>query len=454
MPDPADDHWISEALIEAVLGDPPEAPASATPPPRAAPDRPNADGSTPGTADGPAVNPLGGRRYRPFEVAAGDVTASPATNPDPEPSPEPGVRDEVVSPGPEPVESEPTGFDIGSELRLERRSEPTTTIFGPAGNPIDDRPPSPPALFPGLEASAPPPSVPGMPLPAPDATRATSQASGSETAPAVVSQAPPPSTPNNDGVSPTIPPASLEPTVSSDEPEMPTPDPEPSPSPVAPEPESAQPAVPEPVPTAEVPAEPVASAGSDPSTIGDLGNGEIEEIDDQPGPVRVLAEWIAVFVGAFLVAIILRYFVIQSFYIPSESMESTLTENDRVLVNKLSYRLHDVNRGDVIVFRRDPNTPGDTDDLIKRVIGLPGETVEIRAGAVYIDGLLLDEPYLDPDVVMDDYPSTPVPDDEFFVMGDNRDQSFDSRWIGTIPRGRIVGRAFVLFWPLNRVDAL
>ncbi len=180
-----------------------------------------------------------------------------------------------------------------------------------------------------------------------------------------------------------------------------------------------------------------------------------EEADDEAKPslARNLLEWVVVLGAAVAVAIILRTFVFQAFFIPSESMETTLFENDRILVNKVSYRLHDVNRGDVVVFRRPDDQPGDIRDLIKRVIGLPGEAVEGRDSTIYINGQLLVEPYLDGNRFGDFGPIT-VPEGELFMMGDNRDQSLDSRRFGAIDEDRIIGRAFFLFWPFDRLGTL
>ena len=105
-------------------------------------------------------------------------------------------------------------------------------------------------------------------------------------------------------------------------------------------------------------------------------------------------------VGAVVVAVLVRTFVVQAFRIPSESMSPTLEQGDRVIVNRLSYKLHDVNRGDVVVFSRPPGlpaAPGDPEDLIKRVIGLPGDTVQTRDGSVYVNNRKLEEPYLPED---------------------------------------------------------
>jgi signal peptidase I len=142
-------------------------------------------------------------------------------------------------------------------------------------------------------------------------------------------------------------------------------------------------------------------------------------------------------------------------------MESTMFQDNRVLVNKLSYRLHDINRGDVVVFDR-ITTDGEVvqhDDLIKRVIALPGETVEIRQCVVFIDGEELLEPYLnDYDIAqinledrcrVPELEATIISNDHIFVMGDNRPQSFDSRMFGEIESKLVVGRAFGLIWPLG-----
>jgi signal peptidase I len=170
---------------------------------------------------------------------------------------------------------------------------------------------------------------------------------------------------------------------------------------------------------------------------------------------KSILEWVGVIVGALLVALLIKTFLLQAFYIPSRSMEPTLRIGDRVLVNKLSYKVHDINRGDIVVFERPKDEPPDAiKDLIKRVIGLPGETVSTQNGQVYIDGRPLDEPYLPAGTVTDNLPPTKVPDDEVFVMGDNRGDSRDSRYFGPIDESLIVGRAFVRIWPVTHLGFL
>jgi signal peptidase I len=173
------------------------------------------------------------------------------------------------------------------------------------------------------------------------------------------------------------------------------------------------------------------------------------------GRVRNLVEWVVIVAGAFLVAFVVKTFLIQAFFIPSASMFPTLREDDRVLVNKLSYDLHDVHRGDLIVFERPEGSEGDgIRDLIKRVVALENETVEARDGRVYVDGEELGEPYLGDGVTTADLAAAKVPDGHVFVMGDNRGNSMDSRVFGPIPEGEIVGRAFVRVWPLPDLSLL
>jgi signal peptidase I len=176
-----------------------------------------------------------------------------------------------------------------------------------------------------------------------------------------------------------------------------------------------------------------------------------------------LLEWGILIVSALVIALLIKTFLFQAFYIPSESMSPTLAVHDRVLVNKLSYKLHDVHRSDIIVFKAPKNadgTPADptVKDLVKRVIGLPGDTIEARAdGHVYIDGKLLNEPWLPPNVRTDPgFPPIKVPPDSYYVLGDNRGDSKDSRYFPShfIPKKDIIGRVFLRIWPLNRLDIL
>ena len=187
---------------------------------------------------------------------------------------------------------------------------------------------------------------------------------------------------------------------------------------------------------------------------------EVVESKAKPG-MDAIREWITVIGVALLIAFVVRGFVLQQFYISGPSMESTMFQNNRVLVNKLSYRLHDIHRGDVVVFDR-VTTDGvevQHDDLIKRVIGVPGDSVSIAGCVVSVNGNEIEESYLnDYDLALPnledrcrvpELASTIVEPGHLFVMGDNRPQSFDSRMFGTIEEDLVVGRAFVIIWPLG-----
>ncbi|HET9772567.1 MAG TPA: signal peptidase I [Acidimicrobiia bacterium] len=166
-------------------------------------------------------------------------------------------------------------------------------------------------------------------------------------------------------------------------------------------------------------------------------------------------EWLILVAASLAVALFVRGFLIQAFYIPSESMVPTLVKNDRVLVNKLSYKLHDVHRGDIVVFKAPPGAAtAQVKDLIKRVVGLPGETIEGRNGGIVIDGKPLDEPYLPPDVRSRDFPPEKVPPNKIYVLGDNRQDSRDSTFFHAIDEDAIIGRAFVKIWPLSDLGLL
>ncbi len=170
-------------------------------------------------------------------------------------------------------------------------------------------------------------------------------------------------------------------------------------------------------------------------------------------PWRGAVEWVVIVLGALCMALVVKTFLIQAFYIPSLSMSPTLEVDDRVLVNKLSYDLHDVNRGDVVVFHS-PRQSGEVKDLIKRVVGLPGDTVESRNGHLVVNGRTLEEPYLQPSEQTDDLERVSIPSGHVFVMGDNRGDSMDSRVFSAIDEDLIVGRAFVRVWPLPDVALL
>lgn len=140
--------------------------------------------------------------------------------------------------------------------------------------------------------------------------------------------------------------------------------------------------------------------------------------------------------------------LIQNFLVEGPSMSPNLADAEFLLVNKLSYLTEDPERGDVIVFRS-PRNPDQ--DLVKRVVGLPNETVEIRAGQVFVNGHVVDESSYFRGPIGPDTPARQVPEGAYFVMGDNRLQSRDSRAIGSVPRASIVGRVWLVYWPLGKL---
>ncbi len=188
-------------------------------------------------------------------------------------------------------------------------------------------------------------------------------------------------------------------------------------------------------------------AGRPPPRFSAPSDGDRDD-GKKPSALRNAIEWVVIIGGALLVAFVVKTFLVQAFYIPSGSMLPTLEEQDRVLVNKLSYDLHDVHRGDIVVFKTPSPAEGQIKDLIKRVVGLPGETVETRDGRVFIDGRVLDEPYLPPGISTGPLEPQTIPPDHYFVMGDNRGNSRDSRYFGPVKKSLIVGRAFVRVWPI------
>lgn len=172
---------------------------------------------------------------------------------------------------------------------------------------------------------------------------------------------------------------------------------------------------------------------------------------------KVAIEWGVIIIVAVVASFLVRAYAVQTFFIPSGSMEPTLHVGDRILVNKLSVRFGTINVGDIIVFKAPPSEhcdDGDFPDLVKRVIGLPGQTLTSKGNTVYVNGKALKEPWsyfpdLNPPIK-----KTTVPANSYFVMGDNRANSCDSRFWGTVPHSDIIGKAFFRMWPLSRLGFL
>jgi signal peptidase I len=203
-----------------------------------------------------------------------------------------------------------------------------------------------------------------------------------------------------------------------------------------------------------------------------------KEDEKQPGLLAVLRETVVLVALAVLLAVVFKTFLVAAFYIPSGSMESTLNISDRVLVEKVSYRFGDIEHGDVVVFvHEEPGVeaPGPANpvagffsglgqaigvvppsdrDFIKRVVGLPGDTITCQGGDLIRNGQKVEELYLDPGTETQSCTRTTVGPGQLFVMGDNRTNSQDSRVFGPIQESDVVGRAFVRIWPLNHAGWL
>jgi signal peptidase I len=220
----------------------------------------------------------------------------------------------------------------------------------------------------------------------------------------------------------------------------------------------------------------LAAPDRQPEQPSEDGGRHRETKEKKSGPLGFLRELPGLILIAFALALLIKTFLIQAFFIPSQSMVPTLEVGDRVLVNKLVYDFGEIQRGDIVVFENpdlqqpDRNVFEDiwhwiteglgfssdpTKDFIKRVIALPGETIEVRNGRVFVDGRRLTEPYVSSMRDRSDFAKFEVPSGHVFVMGDNRPNSQDSRSsLGPIPEDKIVGKAFVLLWPPSRIEWL
>jgi signal peptidase I len=205
------------------------------------------------------------------------------------------------------------------------------------------------------------------------------------------------------------------------------------------------------------------------------GPGDPDE--ERRGPLHFLRELPGLIIIALILALVIKSFLIQAFFIPSQSMEPTLQVGDRVLVNKLGYRFREPRRGEVIVFENPQHVEQDRNpvaafwnwvteglgftsdpnkDFIKWLVALPGDTIEVRGGRVFVNGERVREPYLSEHRDVSDYGPFTVPEGHLFVMGDNRVNSQDSRSpaVGPVPEENVVGRAFIILWPPSSFEWL
>jgi signal peptidase I len=167
--------------------------------------------------------------------------------------------------------------------------------------------------------------------------------------------------------------------------------------------------------------------------------------------VRFLREVLETVLPAILIALLINVFIGQATRVEGQSMEPNLHTDQRLVVEKVSYRFHGPQRFDVVVLKM----PSQGDELlIKRVVGLPGETVEIHDGHVYIDGQRLDEPFLEEATRPGRHGTVVVPPLHVYVLGDNRNHSNDSRSFGPVPIENLVGRAWISYWPLENLGVV
>lgn len=171
------------------------------------------------------------------------------------------------------------------------------------------------------------------------------------------------------------------------------------------------------------------------------------------GVARWLIEIVVIVAAAIILALIIQQFVVKPYTIPSPSMENTLLEGDRVLVNRLAYDFRSPERGDIVVFHP-PGQPSGSDPYIKRVIAVAKDTVALRDGYVWLNGVKQVESYVKAYPIIGEYPETTIKTGYVWVMGDNRNDSGDSRVFGQVPVNAIIGEAFARYWPLNRIAGL
>ncbi len=188
--------------------------------------------------------------------------------------------------------------------------------------------------------------------------------------------------------------------------------------------------------------------GPEPAPIGQE-NGREPGLASSAGRflLGILREVVGTVLPAVLIAMLINLFLAQATVVQGQSMEPSLHNNERVIVEKVTYRLlHGPRRGDVVIIR----VEGQEEPLIKRVVALPGETVAVRGGQVYINGRPLEEPWATRQGGPD-YPPTEVPPLHIFVLGDNRGHSNDSRSFGPVPVDHVLGRAWLIYWPLEEI---
>ncbi|WP_407311500.1 signal peptidase I [Desulfosporosinus sp. SB140] len=167
---------------------------------------------------------------------------------------------------------------------------------------------------------------------------------------------------------------------------------------------------------------------------------------------KSLLEWLIIIAVAFVLSLVIRNYLIDTRIVPSSSMLPTIQLQDRLLVDRIFYKFDTIRRGDILTFKAPPGVKKD-EDLVKRVIGLPGEKLQIKNGKVYINDKVLNEPYIEHPADYEFGPVT-VPANSYFMMGDNRPISLDSHIWGALPTNYLLGRVWIRYWPLGNFGAL
>lgn len=193
------------------------------------------------------------------------------------------------------------------------------------------------------------------------------------------------------------------------------------------------------------------------------GSGGNKEAPDSQGTAAgkssfasELWDWVKTIAIAFCIMVLLNMFVFNLSMVKGESMEPTLEASERLFINKIVYRFADPDHGDVVVLKDPSNGPDKKDFLVKRIIGIPGDTVEVKGHALYINGKPQEETYTEVPIEDPDFGPVKLEEDRYFVMGDNRhfQKSKDSRKFGSVNKSDIVGRAEFIFWPLSKIRGL
>ena len=187
-----------------------------------------------------------------------------------------------------------------------------------------------------------------------------------------------------------------------------------------------------------------------PPTDAEPGEPGAEETRRSSIP-RTIVEIVVIVTAAFVIALLVQALLVKPFTIHQVSMRPTLEDGDRILLNRLAYHFHAPSRGDVIVFHSPINAG---EDLVKRIVGVAGDTIEVKGGKLYRNGVAQNEPYILEQYIQGDTPKTEVPVGSIYAMGDNRNNSSDCRVFGPVLVNAIIGKAMVVYWPVSHWTTL